>query len=205
MKKIIEFQKANALVADGIIGACTLAKMKQLFMIDNNYHLAHFLGQIHHETGFNLDTENLNYSAKGLIDTFGKYFNSETASQYARNQQSIANRVYANRMSNGNQASGDGWKYRGRGAIQLTGKSNYLSFQKWLNLKNLNPNDVATKYYWHTALFFFEANGIFKLCNDVSDASITKVSKKINGGTNGLSDRIAKTKYYYNLIQKSNL
>lgn len=200
MKKIIEFQKANGLVADGIIGKATLAKMRQSFGLSNDMHLAHFLGQIHHETWFNIDTENLNYSAKRLLEVFTKYFDNDNVSKYANKPSFIASRVYANRMGNGNELSGDGWKYRGRGSIQLTGKANYTAFQKWLNLRVLNPDDVATKYYWKTALFFFEANGIFKLCNDVSDATITKVSKKINGGTNGLSDRIAKTKYYYKLI-----
>lgn len=203
MKKIIEFQKANRLVADGVIGRNTLAKMKQLFMIDNNYYLAHFLGQIHHETKFEVDTENLNYSAKRLIQVFPKYFpNIGSTYGYSNNPENLANLVYANRMGNGSANTDDGYNYRGRGAIQLTGKSNYLAFQKWLNLKSLNPNDVATKYYWQTALFFFEANNIWSLCSDISDTSITKVSKKINGGTNGLDDRIAKTKYYYNLITK---
>lgn len=205
MKKIIEFQKANGVVADGIIGKATLGKMRQSFGLSNDIHLAHFLGQIHHETGFKLDTENLNYSANRLLEIFPKYFKQFTKNElsiYENNPQLIANKVYANRMGNSDEASGDGWKYRGRGSIQLTGKANYIAFQKWLNLREINPDDVATKYYWKTALFFFEANGIFKLCNDVSDATITKVSKKINGGTNGLADRIAKTKYYYNLITK---
>lgn len=202
MKKIIEFQKANGLSADGIIGKATIGKMRQVFGITNDIHLAHFLGQIHHETGFNLDTENLNYSPKRLLEVFTKYFINSNANEYGGRPIVIANRVYANRMGNGNESSGDGWKYRGRGALQLTGKYNYLAFQKWLNLRDLNPDDVATKYFWKTALFFFEANSIWAFCNDVSDATITKVSKKINGGTNGLADRIAKTKYYYNLITK---
>lgn len=245
MKKIIEFQKANGLTADGIIGKATIAKMRQVFGLNNDIHLAHLLGQIHHETGFKHDEENLNYSADRLLQVFPKYFNKESVNDYNRLPRLIANKVYSNRMGNGDEYSGDGWKYRGRGAIQLTGKSNYLSFQKWLNLRELNPDDVAgsfeygdgyryrgrgalqltgksnylafqkwlnlrdinpddvaTKYFWKTALFFFEANKIWSLCNDVSDATITKVSKKINGGTNGLADRISKTKYYYNLITK---
>lgn len=202
MKKIIEFQSKNGLVPDGIIGKATMNKMKQLFMIDNNIHLAHFLGQLHHETGFNRDTENLNYTPKRLLEIFPKYFIRSNANEYGGNSEAIANRVYANRMGNSNEQSGDGWKYRGRGAIQLTGKSNYIALQKWLNLRELNPDEVATKYYWHTALFFFETNRIWHLCIDFSDASITKVSKKINGGTNGLADRIAKTKYYFNLFNK---
>lgn len=202
MKKIIEFQKANGLISDGIIGKATIAKMRRSFGLSNDIHLAHFLGQIHHETGFKHDTENLMYSANRLLEVFPKYFNAKTVNGYSNFPEAIANVVYANRMGNGDYNSKDGYKYRGRGALQLTGKSNYFAFQKWLNLRELNPDDVANKYFWKTALFFFEANNIWSLCNDVSDSTITKVSKKINGGTNGLADRIAKTKYYYNLITK---
>lgn len=203
MKKIKEFQSKHGLNPDGLIGKKTLAKMKQVFGISNNVHLAHFLGQIHHETKFEIDTENLNYSAKGLGTTFKKYFPTiELANKYANKPILIANKVYANRMGNGDELSGDGWKYRGRGAIQLTGKSNYKDFEKWLKLTDLNPDDVADKYYWETALFFFEKNKIFSKCTDLSEKTITTVSKIINGGTNGLEDRISKTKYYYSLLNK---
>lgn len=208
MSKIKEFQQQNGLTADGVIGKKTLEKMKEVFGISDNIKLAHFLGQIHHETGgFTLHTENLNYSESGLLTTFKKYFDNETAKKYARNAEMIANRVYANRMGNGDELSGDGWRYRGRGSIQLTGKSNYSDFNKWLVKQGYctfldlleQPELVATTFYWHSALFFFERNNIWSLCTDVSDSTITKVTKKINGGTNGLQDRINKTKYYYSL------
>src|SRR5690606_28401440 len=97
--------------------------------------IRHFLTQVLHESG-NLNTtkENLNYSKEGLLKTLSKYFNNTTAAQYARNPEKIANKVYANRMGNGNEASGDGWKYRGQGYMQLTGKANYQMLSKELGI-----------------------------------------------------------------------
>lgn len=196
---IKEFQQVNGLVADGIIGVKTITKMQEVWKIHSKVWTAHFLGQLHHESGgFKIRFENLNYSAQGLVKTFRKYFPSlESTTNYAGNPMKIANRVYANRMGNGDEASGDGWKYRGRGAIQLTGENNYKQF----NLKAVeDPDSVAYEYYFTSAKFFFDINGIWALCEDMSEDSIKRVTRRINGGYNGLNDRIKWTKHYYNLL-----
>lgn len=214
MKKIIEFQRNNGLKPDGVIGKKTLSKMKEVFSISSDIALAHFVGQLDKETGgFKNEIENLNYSEKRLLVIFRRDFDLnrnrkldfneiELAKEMAGKPIQIANFVYANQNGNGNEQSGDGWKYRGRGAIMLTGKYNYEEFRKWLKLPSLNPDLVATTYYWQTALFFFEKNKIWRLCTDVTDKTITRVSKVVNGGTIGLAQRIEKTKMYYEIITK---
>lgn len=152
--------------------------------------LAHFFAQVLHESGcMRFDMENLNYSAKGLLATFPKYFKTaQDAEAYARQPERIANRVYANRMGNGNEASGDGWRYRGRGLIQLTGKDNYVAFAKWLGDERVigQPDLVATEYAVHSAVFFWDRNALNALA-DKDD--IVKVTRRINGGENGLAHR----------------
>lgn len=199
MKHIKLFQAEHGLVADGIIGPNTLRKMKSVWNI-NNEQLGNFLGETHHESGgFERDTENLNYSTAGLLDTFERYFkNQAQAAPYARKPEKIANKVYANRMGNGNEASGDGFKFRGRGAIQTTGKDNYEMLSVFVGEDLIaNPELAATKYYWETGLFYFKVNKLWETAKRVDTASITKLAKAINGGTNGLADRIARTNYYY--------
>ena len=174
------------------------------FNITTPLRLAHFLSQCAHESGdFKAVNENLNYSFKGLMTTFSKYFPTEAiAKQYERQPEKIANRVYANRMSNGDEASGDGWKYRGRGYIQTTGKSNYLLFDA-VAPENIveNPDLVATKYPLASAGFFFNKNNLWSICDKGStDDVITFVTKKVNGGVIGLDDRIAKFKLYKSLL-----
>jgi len=174
------------------------------FNISNNLRLAHFLSQCSHESGnFALTKENLNYSIKGLMSVFGKYFPNEAlAKQYERNPEKIANKVYANRMGNGDEASGDGFKFRGRGYIQLTGKDNYKAFSDFIGEDCVaNPDLVATKYPLASAGFFFQRNKIWDIC-DKGDTTeiVTMVTKKINGGTIGLEDRISKFRLYNSLI-----
>lgn len=204
MGKIKEFQIANGLTSDGVIGKKSLLKMKEVFGIDTNEELAHFVGQCAHESGnFSVDTENLNYSADGLLRIFSKYFKANaTALKYARKPEQIANYVYANRNGNADEKSGDGWKYRGRGAIQLTGKSNYISFSKFIGNPLImdQPDLVSTKYFFESAIFFFKQHNLFRLCKTVSNESIKNVTLKVNGGTNGLEDRIEKTKLYYKIL-----
>mgnify|MGYP001565214634 CR=1 FL=1 len=205
MKKIIDFQKKHGLVADGIIGINTLFKIKEVFKIKTNEELAHFMGQCHHESGgFSVDTENLNYSADGLMKVFPKYFPTKIlAMSYQRNPVKIANKVYSNRMGNDSEASGNGYLYRGRGAIQLTGKSNYKAFADYIGNKEIitKPELVATDYFFESALYFFNKNNIFSLCKVVDTDHITKVTKKINGGINGLLDRQELTRKYYNILE----
>lgn len=166
--------------------------------------LAHFLAQCSHESdNFRLVRENLNYSSEGLKTTFKKYFPTEAlAIAYARQPEKIANRVYANRMGNGDEASGDGWKYRGRGFIQLTGKDNYKAFGDFIGEDLLNnPDLVATKYPLTSAVYFFDKNKIWDICDKGdTDAIVTLVTMKVNGGKNGLDDRLNKFKTYKNLI-----
>jgi putative chitinase len=173
------------------------------FKIDTAVKLAHFLAQCGHESGgFRVVNENLNYSAKGLQGIFKKYFPTPVlAEQYQRKPEKIANRVYASRMGNGDEASGEGFKFRGRGYIQLTGKQNYTAFGKAINEDiAANPDLVATKYPLLSAAWFFSKNCLTK-CKDASDASVLAVTKCVNGGTIGLADRQKHFKEYYDLLK----
>jgi putative chitinase len=174
------------------------------FNITNPLRLAHFLSQCGHESGgFKAVSENLNYSAKGLVGTFGKYFNSTTAAQYERKPEMIASRVYGGRMGNGDEASKEGYKFRGRGYIQLTGKSNYTNFAKFIGEDTIaNPDLVATKYPLASAAFFFDSNKLWSICDKGADtATVTAVTKRVNGGTIGLDDRIKHFNEYYALLK----
>ena len=172
------------------------------FGIDTPVEVAHFLAQCGHESGgFRVVNENLNYSAKGLLGIFKKYFPTQAlAEQYQRQPQKIANRVYASRMGNGDETSGEGFKFRGRGYIQLTGKQNYTAFGKAIGIDiAANPDLVATKYPLLSAAWFFSKNCLAK-CKDASDASVLAVTKCVNGGTIGLADRQKHFKEYYHLL-----
>ena len=173
------------------------------FGITNTLRLAHFLAQCGHESGgFKAVSENLNYSADGLVKIFGKYFNSTTAAGYARNPEKIASKVYASRMGNGDEASKEGFKFRGRGYIQLTGKENYTAFGKSIgvDIPN-NPDLVASAYALASAAWFFSKNGLHKIADEgASDVVVTKITKRVNGGTIGLPDRIKHFKEYYHLL-----
>jgi putative chitinase len=240
-----EWQAKNGLVADGIVGPATWAKIMgegapvpaapvqtiapvsglkldklrghipdaviqmipdtaAKFQINTPLRLAHFLAQCGHESGgFRVTQENLNYSAKGLAGIFKKYFPTEAAATpYARQPQKIANKVYANRMANGSEASGDGYKFRGRGYIQLTGRDNYTQFGKAIGEDiAANPDAVSSKYALLSAAWFWSKNGLNKLADAGStDATVTSITKRVNGGTIGLADRIKHFKEYYHLL-----
>lgn len=175
------------------------------FQINTPLRLAHFLAQCGHESGgFRLTKENLNYSAKGLNGTFKKYFPTEAAAKpYERQPIKIANKVYGNRMGNGPESSGEGAKYCGRGYIQLTGKDNYTAFGKSINENILsNPEKVATEYALLSAAWFFTKNGLHKIADEgATDLVVTKITKRVNGGTIGLPDRIKHFKEFYNLLK----
>jgi putative chitinase len=174
------------------------------FNITTPLRLAHFLAQCGHESGgFKAVQENLNYSATGLKGTFSKYFKEAgLAESYQRNPQKIANRVYGGRMGNGPESTGDGYKFRGRGYIQLTGKENYTNFAKFIGEDTVaNPDLVATKYPLSSAAFFFDSNKLWSICDKGADnATVTAVTKRVNGGTIGLPDRIKHFKEYYHLL-----
>ena len=167
--------------------------------------VAGFLAQCGHEcVDFNTLKENLNYSAKGLNGTFKKYFPTlDSAVPYERKPEKIANKVYGNRMGNGPESSGEGAKFCGRGYIQLTGKENYTAFGKSINEDILsNPDKVASNYALLSAAWFFSKNGLHKMADGgSSDDVVTKITKRVNGGTIGLADRIKHFKEYYNLLK----
>lgn len=201
---LVSLQKKIGVTADGKFGPNTLKTAMNFYKMSPE-RAAHFFAQTGHETGdFKLFTENLNYSAKALKAVFGKYFPGTLAESYNRQPEAIANKVYANRMGNGNELSGDGWKYRGRGALQLTGSDNYKSFSKYLNNESIitNPEQVADEFAFESAFFFFDNNKLWSICDmGVNDASILKLSKRINGGTNGLAHRSELTYKYYKWVK----
>ena len=181
-----------------------ITETAEKFSITNTLRLTHFLAQCAHESAeFKLVTENLNYSEEGLKKIFPKYFKGNSASIYARKPEKIANKVYSSRMGNGDEASGDGWRFRGRGYIQLTGRNNYAKFDAFVEDNILeNPDLVATKYPLSSAAFYFNSNNLWKLCDMGADEqSITRVAKRVNGGTIGLSERIKYFNLYYNLLK----
>jgi putative chitinase len=175
---------------DGLTGQLPASVMAQIpetaveFGITTDLRLAHFLAQCALEsTGFTATVENLNYRADRLMQVFPKYFRGVDTAAYAHNPAKIANRVYANRMGNGDEASGDGFKFRGRGYIQLTGKNNYTSFSKFVGEDCVaSPDLVATKYPLASAAFFFDSNNIWAICDrGADDATVTRVSVAVNG------------------------
>ena len=190
-------QTKCGIAADGKWGPGTYKAARDYFKLTNNQ-AAHFFGQCAHESGnFKVFSENLNYSADGLTKIFKKYFPTPTSTTgYARKPEKIANKVYANRMGNGPESSGDGWKYRGRGPIQLTGKDNYSAFAADIGRPDVvtNPDLVVSELAFESALWFFRKNNLLAVADKgVSTTVITQITKRVNGGTHGLDDRIAKT------------
>jgi putative chitinase len=198
----MNLEKLKGHVPDAVIAQ--IPAVMEKFQINTPLRLAHFLAQCGHESGgFRLTKENLNYSAKGLMGIFKKYFPTEAlAKQYERKPEKIANKVYGGRMGNGPEASGDGAKFCGRGYIQLTGKDNYTAFGKSINEDIAsNPTVVADKYALLSAAWFFNKNGLHKLADGgATDAVVTQITKRVNGGTIGLADRIKHFKEYHALL-----
>ena len=197
-----KLEKLKGHIPDSVIAQIPDTAAK--FNITTPLRLAHFLSQCGHESGgFRAVNENLNYSAKGLMGTFKKYFPTEDlAKRYERKPELIASRVYANRMANGDEASKDGFKFRGRGYIQLTGRDNYTRFAKFIGEDtSSNPDLVATKYPLASAAFFFDSNKLWTICDRGADeATVTAVTKRVHGGTIGLADRLKHFKEYYHLL-----
>jgi putative chitinase len=198
----LKLEKLKGHIPDAVIAM--IPAVAQKFQIDSALRLAHFLAQCGHESGgFRLTKENLNYSAKGLNGIFKKYFPTlESALPYERKPEKIANKVYGGRMGNGPEASGDGAKFCGRGYIQLTGKDNYTAFGKSIGEDVCaNPQVVAEKYALLSAAWFFNKNGLHKMADGgASDTVVTSITKRVNGGTIGLPDRIKHFKEYYHLL-----
>ena len=197
----IDLGKLKGHIPESVI--VQIPTVMEKFQINTPLRLAHFLAQCGHESGgFKATQENLNYSADGLKKIFPKYFPGNLAESYARNPEKIASKVYGGRMGNGGEETKEGYKFRGRGYIQLTGKENYTSFAKSIGEDTVaNPDLVATKYALASAGWFFSKNGLNTIADKgADDATVTSVTKRVNGGTIGLPDRIKHFKEYYHLL-----
>ena len=198
----IELSKLKGHVPDSVI--TQIPTVMEKFQINTPLRLAHFLAQCGHESGnFRAVQENLNYSADGLKRIFPKYFPGNLAESYARNPEKIASKVYGGRMGNGDETTKEGFKFRGRGYIQLTGKANYTAFAKSIGEDTVaNPDLVATKYPLASAAWFFSKNGLNAIADKGAEsATVTAVTKRVNGGTLGLADRIKHFNEYYHLLK----
>jgi putative chitinase len=197
----LKLENLKGHIPDAVIAQIPDAAKK--FNITNPLRLAHFLAQCGHESaGFKAIQENLNYSADGLKKIFPKYFPGNLAEGYAKNPEKIASKVYGSRMGNGDETTKEGYKFRGRGFIQLTGKDNYTKFAKFIGEDTVgNPDLVATKYPLASAAFFFDSNKLWTICDKgADDATVTAVTKRVNGGTIGLADIIKHFKEYFGLL-----
>ena len=203
VKETLKTEKLKGHVPDTVVNE--INSIAEKFGITTNLRLAHFLAQCAHESGnFKAVSENLNYSKDGLMRVFPKYFPGTLAESYANQPEKIASRVYGSRMGNGDEASKEGFKFRGRGYIQLTGKQNYTTFSQFIGEDCVaNPDLVSTKYPLSSAAFFFNNNKLWEICDKgADDATVTSVTKRVNGGTIGLSDRIKHFKHFYELLSK---
>jgi putative chitinase len=205
----MNLDKLKGHIPDSVLAQIPLVSEK--YAVNTPLRVAHFLAQCGHESGgFRLSQENLNYSGKGLKGIFGKYFKRPDKTfdepkvlAYAKKPEKIANLVYGARMGNGPESSGDGYKFRGRGYIQLTGKDNYTAFAKTITEADIlaNPDLVATKYQLASAAWFWSKNKLNEISDTgASDEVVTKITKRVNGGTIGLADRIKHFKEYHNLL-----
>lgn len=181
------------------------------YNITSHVRLAHFMAQIAHESGnFKAVVENLNYSADALLSVFPKYFKDKSgvldktlALKYARNPEMIGSRVYASRMGNGDEASKEGYKFRGRGYLQVTGKDNYKAFSTFIGEDCVaNPDLIATKYPMDSAMWFFDKNKLWDICDKgATNEVVTLVTKRVNGGTHGIEDRLSKFNTFVGLLK----
>ena len=183
------------------------------YKINTVERICHFLAQTNYESGYmNYVEENLNYSAKQLLKVFPKYFKTiDEAKEFEYKGEKIANKVYANRMGNSSEASGDGWKYRGRGLIQLTGKNNYLKFSKWYNDSKIFVDSpdllLQPQFAVLSAFFYWDIKNLNSYIVDNENAyNVCKaLTKKINGALNGLEERFRlykKIRELYNEFDK---
>ena len=199
----MDISKLKGHVPDAVIAQ--IPEVMDKFQINTPLRLCHFLAQCGHESGnFKAVNENLNYGAKGLRGIFPKYFPTDAlAAEYERKPEKIANKIYGGRMGNGPEASGEGYKFRGRGYIQLTGKYNYGAFDKVVPENILEtPDLVATKYPLLSAAWFWNSRKLNEIADKgATDAEVTAITKKVNGGTIGLADRIKHFKEFYELVK----
>lgn len=209
---MLDVTKLAGIIPDRVLNCLTPDFLKTAG-IDGKLRLSNFLGQTEEETGkFSVEVENLNYNGISLMRVFHTHFKDvNKAISYEHQPEKIANRVYANRNGNGDEASGDGWKFRGRGDLQVTGKGNYKAFQDWLAIKGItvdlinNPDLLATPPYdLLSAAWFFSQKGLWTICDKGVDiATVTTVTEKVNGGTTNLQARYNYTQQIYNALNKS--
>jgi putative chitinase len=198
----MNLDKLKGHVPDEVIAQ--IPGVQDKFAINSALRLAHFLAQTGHESGgFKFKSENLNYSAEILRKVFPKYFpDIVVAKQYERKPEAIASRVYGGRMGNGPEVTKEGFKYKGRGYIQLTGKDNYKAFDATVPEDILaNPDLVATQYPLLSAAWFWNSRKLNSIADQgATDEVVTKITKLVNGGTIGLADRIKHFKEYHQLL-----
>lgn len=197
MERIKELQRLLGVIEDGIFGKQTMTAFFRMFNL-TPVQAVHFFSNVHHETGgFRISEENLVYSSAARIRAVwpSRFKTDQEAEPFVRNPIGLANKVYGGRM--GNNTHGDGWKYRGRGSLQLTGRNNYEAFSAFIG-ENVTewPDRVAAKYYWQSALFYFYLNSVWEIARDLSPKAIEAVRRKINGGTIGLSEVTNLINYY---------
>lgn len=182
-----------------------LQEVIEEYQINTALRLSHFLSQCHHESGgFRSKIENMNYGAKRLMEVFPKYFPTlQMAQEYAGKPEKIGSRVYANRMGNGDESTGEGFKYRGRGFIQITGKNKYRTLSNLWDIDILdNPDLIAEKYPFKSAGWFWNAAKLNQYADKGSTmADVEKVTKIVNGGKNGLQSRRKLFVNYYQLLK----
>lgn len=200
MSNIKTLQQKIGVTDDGIIGAKTIKAFRDKYDLSAEQ-AAHFFANVHHESGaFRISEENLNYTSADRIRAVwpSRFPTIESATPFVRNPQGLANKVYNGRMGNSNGGD-DGWRYRGRGALQLTGKNNYTDFAKYMNDERIltSPELVATTYYWDSALYFFDRNKVWDLAKGLQQSHIEAVRKKINGGLIGVNEVRALIQKYY--------
>ena len=196
-----EFKKMLPITRTPEIWAPLLSKYLAEAKLTEPNQVALFLGQVTHESSnFNVLVENLNYGRPGLLSVFGKYFNEGNVDPYVRQPEMIANRVYANRMGNGDEASGDGWKFRGEGILQVTGKYNHGVCSQYLfnDDRLLDTPELLQEpeYALRSALWFWDVNNL----SNITD--VTLLTRRVNGGTTGLADRIARTDSFMEILTK---
>jgi putative chitinase len=197
----LKLDKLKGHIPESIIAQ--IHEVAEKFKINTPLRLAHFLSQCSHESGgFKVFQENLNYSADGLKKIFPKYFPGNLSESYARNPEKIASKVYGGRMGNGPESTKEGFKFRGRGALQTTGKENYKRLGDFLGVDLIsNPDLVATKYPLASAALFFESNKLWSICDKgATKEVVTQLTKRINGGTIGLDHRLSEFTKFNKLL-----
>jgi putative chitinase len=198
----IKYENLKGVIPDNVLN--DLPHISNEYGINTPLRMSHFLSQCAHESGgFKSTVENLNYSADGLKATYPSYFPNDLAESYARQPEMIGSRVYADRLGNGSESTKEGYTFRGRGYIQISGKDNYSKFTKTLKEDVVSkPDLVATKYPLHSAGWYFSTKCLTLCDAGATDEVVTNVTKCVNGGTRGLDERKKYFYQYYGLLTK---